>query len=215
MLEQPQFPRHLGIGIGGSTVVIFVLLIWFIRRRKKQKYASVNSRLISSDPSSRSELEVGSVYFRVPLFSYKELAEATNNFSHEKELGNGGFGRVYYVNRIQNSAIEELIDPCLGYQSDEEVKRMTTSVAELAFLCLQQNNEMRPSMDEVLKQLKRIESGECKPENLNNDNVVQSMRRTVSSPDCQEASLLKNISLSPTSVTSKWVSSDIASSLTC
>ncbi|KAJ0094791.1 hypothetical protein Patl1_15129 [Pistacia atlantica] len=103
----------------------------------------------------------------------------------------------------------------LPWPVHEEVKRMTTSVAELALLCLQQNKEMRPSMDEVLEQLKRIERGECKPENLNNDNVVQNMRRTVSSPDCQEASLLKNISLSPTSVTSKWVSSDIASSLSC
>ncbi|KAJ0095346.1 hypothetical protein Patl1_15146 [Pistacia atlantica] len=73
---------------------------------------------------------------------------------------------------------------------------------------------MRPSMDEVSQQLKRIESGECKPENLNNDNVVQNMRRRFIT-SCQEASLLKNISLSPTSVTSKWVSSDIASSLSC
>ncbi|XP_044489009.1 LEAF RUST 10 DISEASE-RESISTANCE LOCUS RECEPTOR-LIKE PROTEIN KINASE-like 1.1 [Mangifera indica] len=386
----------LGIGIGGLAILI-VVLIWSIHRHKKKISASFNSRLISNDPP-RSELEVGSVCFGVPLFSYKELAEATDNFSHEKELGDGGFGRVYYaklqdgrevavkrfhehnnrkfeqfmneieiltrlrhknlvslygctsrhspqglllvyefipngtvadhlrggrakpgslpwpirmniaketasalaylhasdiihrdmktnnilldnnfsvkvadfglsrlfptdvthvstapqgspgyvdpeyhlcyqltdksdvysfgvvlielissmppvdmnrqkqeinlaylaVNRIQNSAIEELIDPCLGFQSDEEVKRMTTSVAELAFLCLQQNREMRPSMNAVLEELKRIQS--C------------SVQHTASSPDCEVASLLKNVNLSSTSVTSKWVSSEITSS---
>ncbi|XP_057996208.1 LEAF RUST 10 DISEASE-RESISTANCE LOCUS RECEPTOR-LIKE PROTEIN KINASE-like 1.1 [Hevea brasiliensis] len=62
------------------------------------------------------------------------------------------------VSKIQRSAFDELIDPCLGYQSDEEVKRMTTSVAELAFLCLQQDSELRPPMDEVLEELKRIDS---------------------------------------------------------
>lgn len=64
------------------------------------------------------------------------------------------------INKIQRCAFDELIDPCLGYKSDEEVKRMTTSIAELAFLCLQQDKEMRPSMCEVVEQLKRIEYGE-------------------------------------------------------
>ncbi|KAF2317801.1 hypothetical protein GH714_041115 [Hevea brasiliensis] len=64
------------------------------------------------------------------------------------------------INKIQISALDELIDPCLGYHSDEEVKRMTTCVAELAFLCLQEDSELRPTMDEVLEELKRIESRE-------------------------------------------------------
>ncbi|XP_057996076.1 LEAF RUST 10 DISEASE-RESISTANCE LOCUS RECEPTOR-LIKE PROTEIN KINASE-like 1.1 isoform X2 [Hevea brasiliensis] len=63
-------------------------------------------------------------------------------------------------NKIQRCEFDELIDPSLGYKLDKEVKRMTTSVAELAFLCLQQGKEMRPSMDDVLEQLQRIESGE-------------------------------------------------------
>lgn len=62
------------------------------------------------------------------------------------------------MSKIQRSAFDELIDPCLGYHSDEEVKRVTTCVAELAFLCLQQNRELRPSMDEVLEKLMRIEN---------------------------------------------------------
>lgn len=32
----------------------------------------------------------------VSVFSYKELVEATHDFDPNKELGEGGFGIVYY-----------------------------------------------------------------------------------------------------------------------
>ncbi|XP_050225380.1 LEAF RUST 10 DISEASE-RESISTANCE LOCUS RECEPTOR-LIKE PROTEIN KINASE-like 1.1 isoform X2 [Mercurialis annua] len=73
------------------------------------------------------------------------------------------------VDKIQRCAFDELIDPCLGYRLDEEVKRMTTSVAELAFLCLQQEKEMRPPMDGILEELKRIENRKYDLENLENE----------------------------------------------
>ncbi|XP_028768288.1 LEAF RUST 10 DISEASE-RESISTANCE LOCUS RECEPTOR-LIKE PROTEIN KINASE-like 1.1 [Neltuma alba] len=63
------------------------------------------------------------------------------------------------MNKIQNSALRELVDPCLGFELDSEVRRMIVSVAELAFQCLQRDKELRPSMDEVLRILRRIESG--------------------------------------------------------
>jgi hypothetical protein len=50
----------------------------------------------NSDPSSISDLEAGSLYHGVLVYSYSELEEATNNFDTEKELGDGGFGIVYY-----------------------------------------------------------------------------------------------------------------------
>ena len=61
------------------------------------------------------------------------------------------------VNIIQNQALNELVDPLLGFDKNIEVRRMVTSVAELAFRCLQRQREMRPSMEEVLEVLKRIE----------------------------------------------------------
>ncbi|KAF3431758.1 hypothetical protein FNV43_RR26494 [Rhamnella rubrinervis] len=63
------------------------------------------------------------------------------------------------TNKIQKCEFNELIDPSIGFESDGEVRRMTIAVAELAFQCLQQNKEMRPSMEEVLETLESIEKG--------------------------------------------------------
>lgn len=71
---------------------------------------------------------------------------------HEINLSN------YAMNRIQRCAFDELVDAQLGFTSDFKVRKMTTLVAELAFQCLQHDKEFRPSMDEVLESLNRIES---------------------------------------------------------
>ena len=82
----------------GCTVLFMITLFVIFWHLYKKKYPS--SKLLErntySDPSSRSEVEGWSVYFRVPVFSYNELEKATNNFHVEKELGNGGFGTVYH-----------------------------------------------------------------------------------------------------------------------
>lgn len=49
-----------------------------------------------SYPFLKSDLEKGSTYFGAHIFSYEELEEATDNFDSSRELGDGGFGKVYY-----------------------------------------------------------------------------------------------------------------------
>lgn len=54
------------------------------------------TKSILSYPSSKSEFGRNGSYFGVQVFNYRELEEATDNFSQSRELGDGGFGTVYY-----------------------------------------------------------------------------------------------------------------------
>ncbi|KAL9244722.1 hypothetical protein vseg_018465 [Gypsophila vaccaria] len=63
----------------------------------------------------------------------------------------------YAMNRLQRGVLHELVDQTLGYNSNFKVQRMVTLVAELAFQCLQQEKEVRPTMTEVHEALVRIE----------------------------------------------------------
>ncbi|XP_010264788.1 PREDICTED: LEAF RUST 10 DISEASE-RESISTANCE LOCUS RECEPTOR-LIKE PROTEIN KINASE-like 1.2 [Nelumbo nucifera] len=90
--------------LGAGLLILFLIY----RGHKKRKFAAIRSKDISvsstpfsrnfsSDPSSTTtDLEKASTYFGVPIFSYDELEEATNNFDSTKELGDGGFGTVYH-----------------------------------------------------------------------------------------------------------------------
>ncbi|KAH6771485.1 hypothetical protein C2S52_016288 [Perilla frutescens var. hirtella] len=110
------------------------------------------------------------------------------------------------VNKIQRCAFDELIDPSTGYNSDEEVTRMTTSVAELAFRCLQLEKDLRPSMDEVVAYLSDIQTGQdCDFEKMKEAN---GNGKIPPSPETDEAVLLKSriYQSSPTAVTDTWIS---------
>lgn len=62
------------------------------------------------------------------------------------------------VNRIQKCALHELVDPELGFSTEYIVRKTVTQVAELAFRCLQQDRDMRPTMAEVVDSLRAIGS---------------------------------------------------------
>ncbi|KAI6691511.1 hypothetical protein NL676_028339 [Syzygium grande] len=88
------------------------------------------------------------------------------------------------------------IKPDIARIGRSRSRRMTTLVAELAFRCLQQERDMRPTMEEVVKALKEIEQEEI---TLQNAEVVDI--RT------DDTGLVRNISppFSPESVvTDKW-----------
>ncbi|KAL3618955.1 hypothetical protein CASFOL_037183 [Castilleja foliolosa] len=78
----------------------------------------------------------------------------TNRHRHDINLANMA------VNKIQNRALHELVDLSLGFETNSTVRRMVTLVAELAFQCLQQERDMRPSMEQVLEPLRSIQNEE-------------------------------------------------------
>ncbi|KAL1342979.1 hypothetical protein AAHE18_09G195900 [Arachis hypogaea] len=122
------------------------------------------------------------------------------------------------MKKIQNSAIIDLVDRSLGFDSDNKVRRMIVSVAELAFQCLQRDKELRPSMDEVLDELKKIESGKDHAElqeeadvdgnEVSHNKIVHSLPPP--SPEWDEVGLLKHMKIPPSSspitVTDNWES---------
>ncbi|KAG5532368.1 hypothetical protein RHGRI_026860 [Rhododendron griersonianum] len=113
------------------------------------------------------------------------------------------------VNRIQNRLIHKLIDPSLGYESDPSIERMTSSVAEVAFRCLQLDKDMRPTMEEILEALMEIQA--YKDENAGkiiDDGSALTTRRPPTSPDGEDVVLLKNrvAPVSSALVTNRWVS---------
>ncbi|KAK9278444.1 hypothetical protein L1049_028009 [Liquidambar formosana] len=127
----------------------------------------------------------------IELISSKPAVDITRH-RHEINLSNMA------INKIQNHALHELVDPSLGFESDYKVNKMITAVAELAFRCLKNGKDMRPPIEEVLESLKEIQSegynvGKTQEVDIPADNVV----------------LLKNgpMPLSPDSVTLKWTSS--------
>ncbi|KAL2324121.1 hypothetical protein Fmac_023179 [Flemingia macrophylla] len=103
------------------------------------------------------------------------------------------------IRKIQKNAIAQLVDPSLGFESNSDVKRQITSVAELAFQCLQRDKELRPSMGEVLELLRAIETRKDESEgpSIGDGDVVK----------------LLNMRPSPKGVTDKWDSQSTCSNV--
>ncbi|CAN0913697.1 LEAF RUST 10 DISEASE-RESISTANCE LOCUS RECEPTOR-LIKE PROTEIN KINASE-like 1.3 [Linum grandiflorum] len=91
--------------------------------------------------------------FGVVLMELITSLQAVDTCRHRHDINLANMA----VSRIQNQQLGEMVDPSLGFETDYAVRRMVTSVAELAFRCLQQERDMRPTMNEVVGILKRIE----------------------------------------------------------
>ncbi|KAE8658608.1 putative serine/threonine-protein kinase [Hibiscus syriacus] len=68
------------------------------------------------------------------------------------------------INKIQNGALHELVDPSLGFEMNNKVRKTITGVAEVAFGCLQNEKDMRPTMAQVLEALMGIKNEDYKKE---------------------------------------------------
>ncbi|KAL3615745.1 hypothetical protein CASFOL_040039 [Castilleja foliolosa] len=74
-------------GVGGGALLVLVLLaylLWYNLSSRKQNAQPRRANILGA-----TELQGPNIY------SYKDLKTATNNFSEENKLGEGGFGDVY------------------------------------------------------------------------------------------------------------------------
>ncbi|GMI75449.1 Leaf rust 10 disease-resistance locus receptor-like protein kinase-like 1.2 [Hibiscus trionum] len=119
----------------------------------------------------------------IELISSKPAVDITRH-RHEINLSNMA------INKIKNRALHELVDPSLGFESDDKVRKMITGIAEVAFQCLQNEKDMRPSMAQVLDALLRIQGEDyCKTKAeemdiLEDDVVLLKSGPLTHSPDC-------------------------------
>lgn len=82
----------LSLAIPGVAFILIICLVFILWRRKR--WSNIFTYFLPRNTSS--DIEDGNSYFGVPLFSYKDLEEATHNFDASKELGDGGYGAVYH-----------------------------------------------------------------------------------------------------------------------
>lgn len=123
----------------------------------------------------------------------------TNRHRHDINLANMA------VNKIQNHSLDELVDPSLEFTENSSVRWMTTQVAELAFRCLQQERDMRPSMQEVLDGLRKIQN----EGSSNNAQKVEVLDILIDNGGIAKVNASPP---SPDSVTDKWISGSATNS---
>lgn len=91
--------------------------------------------------------------FGVVLIELMSSLPAVDICRHRHEINLSNMA----INKIQSNALHELVDSNIGFDTDDKVRSMITAVAELAFQCLQNDGDMRPSMQEVVEALLRIQ----------------------------------------------------------
>ncbi|KAK8612562.1 hypothetical protein V6N13_092674 [Hibiscus sabdariffa] len=149
----------LAIVIVSSALVLLVLVTflscWVQRQRsgRTRKGKDIFSIKTFEDSLSEKDIEDSTGNGDLPYFDLTTIAAATNDFSSEKKLGQGGFGPVYKVWELweQDKALE-VVDSTLvdSYSTDEILKCI-----QIGLLCVQENATRRPTMSGVVSMLSK------------------------------------------------------------
>lgn len=116
--------KLLGIIIG-SVIFIAMLAIGLILYIRKKKAKTKNS--LEKDCNDEDENEV----MELPIFDMKTIIKATENFSIDKKLGEGGFGAVYKGNLNEG---QEIAVKRLSQDSGQGLKEFKNEVILIAKL---------------------------------------------------------------------------------
>ncbi|KAF4352401.1 hypothetical protein F8388_016680 [Cannabis sativa] len=131
-----------------TVLIVAALLFYFLKRRLKSKVE------VSKYPKNGAAA-AGDFNSNIPnlrVFSLADVEAATEGFSVENKLGQGGYGPVYKAYELWKTGKGmDFMDPSL---EDLHSSCKLMKCLEIALLCVQDNANDRPSMLEVSSMLK-------------------------------------------------------------
>ncbi|KAF3792083.1 L-type lectin-domain containing receptor kinase IX-1 [Nymphaea thermarum] len=94
--KQNKMPLILVACLVPLFIVVVVVIILIVMRKRKKKKAELEEEEEEEEEETDGSPDVTMNFETGPRkFRYKDLAAATNDFSEEEKLGQGGFGGVY------------------------------------------------------------------------------------------------------------------------
>ncbi|KAJ4973022.1 hypothetical protein NE237_006196 [Protea cynaroides] len=117
-------------GVGGILITCFIFFLIYYRHRCSGILFGLPKKRTPSSSLTPLSASIASCY-GIHLFTYKELEEATDNFNSKQELGDGGFGTVYY-GKLRNGL--EVAVKRLYENNCKRVKQFMNEVGILARL---------------------------------------------------------------------------------
>ncbi|KAK1403988.1 Receptor-like serine/threonine-protein kinase [Heracleum sosnowskyi] len=112
--------------LAAMTVILVLLLLYAFRKRKLER-----TRTMRLGPNGHASEGINKDELDLPLFTFMQIAEATNGFSFSNKLGEGGFGPVYkgMLDKGQEIAVKRLSKT--SRQGVDEFMNEVSSIAKL------------------------------------------------------------------------------------
>ncbi|KAF9667033.1 hypothetical protein SADUNF_Sadunf16G0290700 [Salix dunnii] len=138
--------------VGFVSMMGLAGLLWYLRRRRLRAEKYLKELLTLDSTKDTPELENdGNKGHNLMVYSAATIIAATNSFSADNKLGQGGFGPVYKAWELWKAGTPfELMDPILREScSKDQVLRCI----HVGLLCVEDNAMDRPNMSDVITML--------------------------------------------------------------
>ncbi|KAF4394383.1 hypothetical protein G4B88_018533 [Cannabis sativa] len=145
------------------SIIFISLILWRKKKTKKRetrKLSNQQNRTLNKLDTERhiqelmnsSEMkEESEKGIDVPFFTLESILTATNNFSVENKLGQGGYGPVYKAWKLwTENKVLELMDQSLQESCKED---QLIKCVNIGLLCVQEDPGDRPNMSNIVTML--------------------------------------------------------------